>query len=161
MESTVAKSPIKIKIKRYSPSDMPQLKEIENSSLRFVTPVSLLSRFYEIIPEGFLVAEINGKIAGYIIGNMQNDSEGHILAIAVDPRHRKRGIGTALIKAISNVLKKQGANKVRVELKLYNTGAKDFYSNFGFEKSAIIKGYYRMRGYTEDALIMTKNLRHP
>jgi len=140
---------------------MPQVREIEISSLKFVTPVSLLSRFYEIIPEGFLVAEMHGKIVGYIIGNMQNGSEGHILAIAVDPKHRKQGIGTALIKNIYKVLKKQGANKVRVELKLYNTGAKEFYSNMGFEESSIIKGYYRMRGYSEDALIMTKNLEHP
>jgi len=161
LESTVAKSPIKIKIRQYRPSDMPQVREIEISSLKFVTPVSLLSRFYEIIPEGFLVAEMHGKIVGYIIGNMQNGSEGHILAIAVDPKHRKQGIGTALIKNIYKVLKKQGANKVRVELKLYNTGAKEFYSNMGFEESSIIKGYYRMRGYSEDALIMTKNLEHP
>jgi len=161
LESTVTKIPIKIKIRRYRPSDMPQVKEIENSSLKFVTPISLLSRFYEIIPEGFLVAELHGKNVGYVIGNMQNGSEGHILAIAVDPKHRKQGIGTALIKAICKVLKKQGANKVRVELKLYNTDAKQFYSNLGFEESNIIKGYYRMRGYTEDALIMTKNLEHP
>jgi len=161
LESTVAKIPIKIKIRRCRPSDMPQVREIEISSLKFVTPVSLLSRFYEITPEGFLVAEIHGKIVGYVIGNMQNGSEGHILAIAVDPKHRKQGIGTALIKAICKVLKKQGANKVRVELKLYNTGAKEFYSNLGFEESSIVKGYYRMRGYTEDALLMTKNLEHP
>jgi len=161
LESTVTKSPVKIKIRRYKPGDMPQVREIESSSLKFVTPISLLSRFYEIIPEGFLVAEINGKITGYITGNMQNESEGHILAIAVDPKHGKQGIGTALIKAICKVLKKQGANKVRVELKLYNTGAKEFYSNMGFEESKIIKGYYRMRGYTEDALVMTKNLGYP
>ena len=161
MESTVTKSPVKIKIRRYKPGDMPQVREIESSSLKFVTPISLLSRFYEIIPEGFLVAEINGKITGYITGNMQNESEGHILAIAVDPKHGKQGIGTALIKAICKVLKKQGANKVRVELKLYNTGAKEFYSNMGFEESKIIKGYYRMRGYTEDALVMTKNFGYP
>jgi ribosomal-protein-alanine N-acetyltransferase len=140
---------------------MPNVREIENSSLKFVTSVSLLSRFYEIIPEGFLVAEIHGKIVGYIIGNMQNESEGHILAIAVDPKYRKQGIGTVLIKAICKVLTKQGANKARVELKLYNTGAKEFYSNMGFEESNIIKGYYRMRGYTEDALNMTKNLSYP
>mgnify|MGYP001040348472 CR=1 FL=1 len=158
MESTVTKSLIKIKIRRYKPGDMPQVREIESPSLKFITPVSLLSRFYEIIPEGFLVAEIHGNIAGYIIGNMQNETEGHILAIAVDPKHRKQGIGTALIKAICKMLKKQGANKVRVELKLYNTGAKEFYSNMGFEESNIVKGYYRMRGYTEDALVMTKNL---
>ena len=162
MESTVAvKSPIKIKIRRYRPGDTPQVREIENSSLKFVTPFSLLSRFYEIIPEGFLVAEIHGKIVGYVIGNMQNESEGHILAIAVDPRHRKQGIGTALIKAIGEMLKKHGANKVRVELKLYNTSAKEFYINSGFEESSIIKGYYRMRGYTEDALIMTRTLELP
>jgi len=161
LENTVTKSPVKIKIRRYKPGDMPQVREIESSSLKFVTPISLLSRFYEIIPEGFLVAEINGKITGYITGNMQNESEGHILAIAVDPKHGKQGIGTALIKAICKVLKKQGANKVRVELKLYNTGAKEFYSNMGFEESKIIKGYYRMRGYTEDALVMTKNFGYP
>ena len=161
MENTVAKSPIKIKVRRYKPGDMSQVREIESSSLKSITPISLLSRFYKIIPEGFLVAEIHGKIAGYIIGNMQNETEGHILAIAIDPKHRMQGIGTALIKAICKVLKKQGANKVRVELKLYNAGAKEFYSNMGFEESNIIKGYYRMRGYTEDALIMIKNLEHP
>jgi len=147
LESTVAKGPIKIKIRRYRPGDMSQVREIENSCLKFVTPVSLLSRFYEIIPEGFLVAEIQGKIAGYIIGHMQNESEGHILAIAVDPKHRKQGVGTALIKTIYKVLN--------------NTGAKEFYFKSGFEESNIIKGYYRMRGYSEDALTMTKNLSHP
>lgn len=152
------KSPVKVKIRQYKPSDMSQVKEIENSSLKFLTSVSLLSRFYEIAPEGFLVAEIDGKIVGYIIGNMQNESEGHILAIAVDPKYRKQGIGTALTKAICKMLKKRGAKKVRLELKLYNTDAQKFYFNLGFQESNIIKGYYRMRGYTEDALIMTKNL---
>ena len=147
-----------IKIRKFTPNDMERLKEIEEASIKFLTPLSSLLYFYEIDPEGFLVAETDGKIIGYVIGNMQNDLEGHILAIAVDPNHKRQGVGTQLMRAIINRLKDNGAARVRVELKLYNTNAKKFYSNLGFKESHIAKGYYRMRGYTEDALIMIKNL---
>jgi ribosomal-protein-alanine N-acetyltransferase len=135
-----------------------RLKEIEKAYIKFLTPLSSLLYFYEVIPEGFLVAEIDRKVIGYVIGNMQSDLEGHILAIAVDPNHKRQGVGTKLIRGIVDVLKEKGATRVRIELKLYNTDAKGFYSTLGFKESHVAKGYYRMRGYTEDALVMIKNL---
>jgi ribosomal-protein-alanine N-acetyltransferase len=147
-----------IKVRQFVADDMKRLREIEKASIKFLTPLSSLLYFYDIPPEGFLIAEINGKVIGYVVGNMRNDFEGHILAIAVDPDYKKRGVGTKLMEAIINVLKDKGAARVRVELKLYNTDAKKFYSSLGFKESHIAKGYYRMRGYNEDALIMIKNL---
>jgi len=147
-----------IRIRRFIPDDVERLKEIEEASIRFLTPLSSLLYFYEVPPEGFLVAEIDGEIIGYVIGNMETDLEGHILAIAVDPNHKGQGGGTELMRAIINILKDKGAARVRVELKLHNTDAKQFYSSLGFKESHIAKGYYRMRGYAEDALIMIKNL---
>lgn len=147
-----------IKIRRFTADDVRRLKEIEKAYIKFLTPLSSLLYFYEVIPEGFLVAEIDRKVIGYVIGNMQSDLEGHILAIAVDPNHKRQGVGTKLIRGIVDVLKEKGATRVRIELKLYNTDAKGFYSTLGFKESHVAKGYYRMRGYTEDALVMIKNL---
>lgn len=146
-----------IKIRQFVPTDMEKLEKIENASIKFLTPLSSLLHFYEVDPEDFLVAEIDGKTIGYVLGNIE-DLEGHILAIAVDPNHKRLGVGTKLMKSVINRLKGKGAKRVRLELKLYNKDARNFYLSLGFKESHIVKGYYRMRGYTEDALIMIKNI---
>jgi len=105
-----------------------------------------------------LVAEIEGETVGYVIGNMVDGSEGHILAVAVAPEHRRRGVGTALLNAAIAVLKDKGAKRIRLESKLNNTHARKFYSSLGFKEVRVAKGYYRMRGSTEDAMIMLKDM---
>jgi len=104
------------------------------------------------------VAEIEGETVGYVIGNMVDGSEGHILAVAVAPEHRRRGVGTALLNAMIAALKDNGAKRVRLELKLSNINARRFYSSLGFKEHRVIEGYYKMRGYTEDAMIMFKDI---
>ena len=54
----------------------------------------------------FLVAEVDGKVAGFIIGEIRawefgSPPAGWIFAIGVDPESRQIGIGTHLFKAIS------------------------------------------------------------
>lgn len=147
-----------IKVRRFIPADSKSVSEIEEASSKYLTPMLQLSRFYEIITEGFLVAEIENKVVGYVIGNLIDESEGHILAIATAPKYRRRGVGTALLHAVVAALKDKGAKKVRLELKLNNTDARKFYSGLGFKELQIARNYYEMRGYTEDALIMAKEV---
>jgi len=131
--------------------------------MRHLTPFSSLALHYEIVPEGFLVAEVDGKVVGYIIANLRKTQEGreegHILAVAVDPAYRRRKVGTALMEQITGVFKDKGVDQLSLELKASNREARNFYLNLGFREVYVARHYYRMRGYTEDAAIMVKNLK--
>ncbi|MCP8316276.1 MAG: ribosomal protein S18-alanine N-acetyltransferase [archaeon] len=151
-----------INVRQFMNSDMKRVKEIERASIKYVTPLDKLLRYYDVPREGFLIAEINDKVVGYIVGNMiiseEGRKEGHILDIAVDPAHRKQGVGKILIGHILEIFKKRGAEKVRLEVKLNNIEARRFYSKLGFVETQIARHYYRMGGHTEDAVFMVKHL---
>ena len=150
-----------IKVRQFVPGDMNRVREIEKASIEYVTPLSSLLHFYEVPSEGFLVAEVENMVVGYVVGNMltsqEGHKEGHILDIAVDPAYRKRGVGTTLMMRIMEMFRARGASKVRLEVRVSNMGARKFYSRLGFKEVHIAKRYYRMRGYTEDAVFMIKS----
>ncbi|MCS4542308.1 MAG: ribosomal protein S18-alanine N-acetyltransferase [Euryarchaeota archaeon] len=136
--------------------DRDSILEIEKASIDHLTPLSLLSRYYGITPSGFLVAEIDGLVVGYvvgIIGTIRWKGEGYILAIAVDPSYRKKGIGTVLMTNIINRLKSRGAKRVYLEVKASNSAAQYFYSKLGFKEIGVEKGHYPDG---EDALVMRR-----
>lgn len=141
---------------------MEKIEEIEKDCVSYVTPFSFLSLYYEIIPECFLVAEADGKVVGYVISNLRKtrevNEEGHILSIAVDPSYRRRKIGNTLINQIINVFKNKGVKRLSLEVKANNIAAQKFYLSLGFEEVQVLKRYYRMRGYTEDAVLMVKRI---
>lgn len=151
-----------IVIRRYEAADAEMVQQIERMSIGELTPFSQLSRYYQIFPECFLVAEAEGKAVGYLVANMHlahdRVPEGHILAVAVHPAYRRNGVGRQLLTQISSILKAGGASRIRLEVKTSNPGAKEFYLREGFEEVGLIRGYYRMRGYREDALVMVKHL---
>ena len=151
-----------IKIRQFISSDMEKIEEIEKDCVSYVTPFSFLSLYYEIIPECFLVAEADGKVVGYVISNLRKtrevNEEGHILSIAVDPSYRRRKIGNTLINQIINVFKNKGVKRLSLEVKANNIAAQKFYLSLGFEEVQVLKRYYRMRGYTEDAVLMVKRI---
>jgi len=150
-----------IKIRQFSSADAERVKEIENAAIQYVTPLRQLALYYKIIPEGFLVAEVDGNVVGYIVANLreqQGKEEGHILSIAVDSAYRRRGLGTELIKEIVKVFQNNGIRLLSLEVKASNDDARKFYLNLDFEEAGILKRYYRGRGYTEDAVVMTKRI---
>ena len=151
-----------IKVRKFVSSDMERIEEIEKDCIRYMTPFSFLSLYYEIVPECSLVAEADRKVVGYITANLRKtrdkNTEGHILGIAVDQAHRRKGVGTELMKQIINVFRKKRVKQLSLEVKVNNTAARRFYSSGGFEEVCILKGYYRMRGYAEDAVFMAKRI---
>lgn len=154
-----------IVVRRYEATDAKMVEEIEKLSIRELTPLAQLVQYYEIIPECFLVAQVEGKVVGYVVANMHftrtGVREGHILAIAVHPAERRNRVGTHLLVHVSSTLKAKGASRIRLEVKACNPGAKEFYLREGFQEVGIVRGYYRMRGYREDAVIMVKKLTEP
>ena len=159
--SPSASLPSTIVVRMYDATDAKMVEGIEKLSIGELTPLAQLTQYYEIIPECFLVAQVEGKVVGYVVANMDFRTgvrEGHILAIAVHPEERRNGVGRHLLAHVSNILKGRGASRIHLEVKSYNLDAKEFYLREGFQEVGIIRGYYRMRGYREDAIIMVKDL---
>ncbi|ADD68214.1 ribosomal-protein-alanine acetyltransferase [Denitrovibrio acetiphilus DSM 12809] len=96
----------------------------------------------------FLVYEINGEVAGYIIFWYILD-EGEVGNIAVSPLYRRKGIARKLLDAC--ILMHPEVSNIYLEVDKTNAGAICLYSEYGFEDSGTIKDYY---GKGMDALRM-------
>ncbi|MDI6655777.1 MAG: ribosomal protein S18-alanine N-acetyltransferase [Candidatus Hydrothermarchaeota archaeon] len=139
-------------IRKFRPSDLGRVHEIECRSFKDPYHTLFLLNLYETYPDTFFVAEENGAVVGYVISRMVNRS-GHVLAIAVDPRHRNRGLGRALMNAVTERLREFGMKDIYLEVRISNTAAINFYKKLGFEVRGIVRSYY---SDGEDAVILKK-----
>lgn len=131
-----------VRIRDVKSSDMQAILSIEYKCFKDPYPLSLLNRLHAMHPDGFLVAEADGKIAGYVIGVLRWGTTGHILAIGVDPFYRRQSIGSILMDNILNRLRAKGAKVVRLEVRRSNLTAQQFYSKLGFHRREEIPYYY-------------------
>lgn len=129
--------------------DIPAVYRIEERSFKDPYSPLLLMNFLALYPYGFFVAEIAGNVVGYAIFR-EVAQKGHIIAIAVEERHRRRSIGTQLLKKVMEVFKERGAIGVWLEVRVSNLQAQRFYMDRGFERMTTVRGYY---GDGEDAEI--------
>jgi ribosomal-protein-alanine N-acetyltransferase len=116
-------------------------------------------------PETFVVAEEDGKIAGYImcrvevglssIGLSGLVKKGHVVSVAVLPEHRRKGIGEALVTQAMEGMRKYNAKQCFLEVRVTNQEAIALYKKLGFEVTRTIHGYY---ADGEDAFVMTIKL---
>jgi ribosomal-protein-alanine N-acetyltransferase len=144
-----------IKVRSAKPYDMSTVLDIEKFCFPDPYPMSLLSRLYINNPEGFLVAEVDGKVVGYLIGTLRWGASGHVMAIGVYPEYRKRGVGTALMVQILDTLRMRGARSVRLEVRKSNDVAQLFYQKLGFRLGEEILHYYEDG---EAAIVMSREL---
>jgi [ribosomal protein S18]-alanine N-acetyltransferase len=100
-----------------------------------------------------LIAEINGRIYGFLVARVTGD-EAEILNMAVDPAHRRKGIGSTLLSAATSAAQAQYAKNIYLEVRESNSAAISFYRRHGFEKTAERREYYRSP--TENAVVMKK-----
>lgn len=143
-----------IKIRKFSPKDLDKVLEIEKISFpKDAYSKSLFKEFYKIFPEGFWVAEIEGKIVGYIFGYIHND-EGEIVSISVHPNYRRLGIGRRLMEVLFSIFKNKKVKKCFLQVRVSNISAIEFYKKLGFKILKIERNYY----LDEDAYLMVKDL---
>ena len=78
------------------------------------------------------VAEDNGKVIGSSMAGYDGHS-GWIYSVAVEPKHRMKGVGKELVRFATEVLKGLGAIKVGLQVDSNNKGVIEFYKSMGFE----------------------------
>ena len=93
-------------------------------------------------PDGFLLGQ---AVAG----------EAELLTIAVDPNHRRQGIGRALIAQFCDVARQKAAQTAFLEVAATNAPAIALYQACGFTQSGLRRAYYTGPDCTSiDALVM-------
>ncbi len=156
------------RVRAYQKSDFETLWRIDQTCFE---PKLAYSRFelavYMRRPGSFtLVAETsalekepgNGsrasKILGFIVAECRRKT-GHVITIDVLQETRRSGIGSALLHAAEEHLRKAGATAVELETPVNNEIAIRFYKRMGYFVEKTVHGYYSNQ---LDALVMRKEL---
>jgi len=152
-------------IRRCDPTDIIPVIEINLKTL----PEHYSDYFYESLldelPEAFLVAEISGKLIGYIMCKMEYGfsnfkklgfvKKGHVVSVAVIDEHRGKGIGSELVNESLKGVKMRQCGEMYLEVRCSNNDAVRLYEKLGFSMNQRLKTYYRDG---EDAYLMAINL---
>ena len=100
------------------------------------------------------VAREGSALAGFGIMEYGED-EAHLLLFAVHRRHRRAGVGAALVRWLEATALTAGIGLIRLEARVDNPGARSFYRALGYRETRTIRGFYRGR---EDAVSIAKDL---
>ena len=151
-------------IRRCDPTDIIPVMEINLKTL----PEHYSDYFYESLleelPEAFIVAEISGKIVGYIMCKIEHGfsnfkklgfvKKGHVVSVAVVDEHRGKGFGSELVNESLKGVKMRQCGEMYLEVRCSNNDAVRLYEKLGFSINQRLKTYYRDG---EDAYLMAIN----
>lgn len=152
-------------IRRCEDKDLPAVIDINMAAL----PEHYSDYFFESIlrelPEAFIVAELDGKIVGYIMCKIEFGfsnfrklgfvKKGHVVSVAVLEPHRGKGLGKALMLEGINGVMIRKSDEIYLEVRVSNTQAIEMYKKLRFEIKSRLKSYYRDG---EDAYLMALEL---
>lgn len=101
-----------------------------------------------------LLLQLDGKDIGFVLSRIAVD-EAELLTIAIDPGHRRRGAGRALLEAAIERAHTDGARSLFLEVGADNPAARSLYEQSGFVSIGRRKAYYqRGAGAMADAVVM-------
>lgn len=143
-------------LRKATEADIPAIVAIERES--FVDPWNeeTFVQALECWAETFFAAVVNGEVAGFIVGGIEDTGEavyGHICNFAVAERFRHRGIGRVLVRSAEQQFAIALAEGVQLEVRVSNTMAQRFYRKHGYEPVFTVASYY---SNGEDAIVMMK-----
>ena len=89
-------------------------------------------------PEGSLVAEVDGEVAGFMLGDVRSgefgieEQCGWVEVMGVDPDFAGRGVGRALAEEMLKRYQARGVSKVRTMVDSSMPGVEAFFTRLGF-----------------------------
>ena len=128
-------------VRKFKPNDLKRVYEIENMSFNQSYGIKMFQQLYEM-GVGFLVAEEDGYVIGYVLFCIKYENQGHIISIAVDKNYRRLKAGTKLLLRAISVLSLLNLDTIYLEVNENNTGAVEFYKTFNFKIDRVVPGYY-------------------
>jgi ribosomal protein S18 acetylase RimI-like enzyme len=128
-------------IRPYQEQDEQTVVALWNESLAINAPhndpVTSIRKKLEVDRELFLVATVEGLVAGTAMGGYDGH-RGWIYTVAVAPDKRKLGIGRALIRRLEDELRNRGCLKINLQVRESNLEVMEFYRKLGYEKDPVV-----------------------
>lgn len=124
-------------------TDLVDVARIERRSFPQPWPFQAFEGF--LSSPGFLVADANPAIVGYVVADTVTEPggrHGHVKDFAVHPTWRNQGVGTRLLDRALSVLESRGVRRATLEVRQSNDGAISLYRRFGFELRHLRPTYY-------------------
>ena len=156
---------VNYKLRPFKPSDLEGVIRINRECLPENYTSLFFMNLYKRFPETFIVAEANKEIVGYIMCRIETGipsfkllgitRKGHVISIAVLPRHQQKGIAHALMREATQAMVNYKAKECYLEVRESNLPAVGLYKKLGFEIARTHRNYY---ADGEDALVMARQL---
>ena len=148
-------------IRQCTIDDIPQVISINLSNLPEHYSDSFFEQLLKDNPESFLVAEVDGKVIGYVMCRIEYGfsslkrfgfaRKGHLVSIAISEQHRNKGLGRVLMTKVMNALKLKNCSEMYLEVRISNVVAVKLYEKLKFKIISRLRWYYRDG---EDAYLM-------
>jgi len=135
-----------LKIRKIKPEDAEELERIQS----LITKSSSKTDFKKIIQEQLkkdkdvsLVAEVNGKVVGYMISYMIYagfgiDKSAWIATFGIDPKFMGQGIGKRLAEETFKIYQKMGIKDIYTSVRWDSVDLLSFFKTLGFDRSEFI-----------------------
>ncbi len=104
------------------------------------------------------LAERTGRILGFVLARIDNQSCAHVLTLDVLPSARKRKVGTMLMKELHAELMRRKIRLSFLEVAVNNIPAQRLYEQLKYRYMGMLPGYYHGR---EDAYRMVCQIGSP
>ena len=114
-------------------------------------------------PDAFLVAELDGRVVGYIrlkppTKLSENAHVIQVQGLAVHPDARRHGVASGLLAAAEETLRERGTRKLTLRVLSTNEPAIRLYERRGFVREGTLLEEFRINGRFVDDVIMAKRL---
>jgi len=139
-------------LRPFNPQDLSSVIEINRVCLPENYSPYFFMEVYKSCPEAFIVAEMAGKIVGYIMCRVEfgfSDTrrfrmarKGHIVSVAVLPEFRRQGLGKELVQGALRALASSGSEECFLEVRTVNNEAVALYRQLTFDVVRTIPHYY-------------------
>jgi ribosomal-protein-alanine N-acetyltransferase len=156
----------RFELRRMTVTDLDEVMELERAAFKHPWSAELFRRELDHDWSTILLAlepltsapggRATERIVGFLIYWLVHD-EVHVLNVAVDPRHRRRGVARLLMTETERRAHAAAATLLTLEVRRSNTAALDLYKQFDYRAVGVRPNYYVDEG--EDAIVMIKELK--
>jgi [ribosomal protein S18]-alanine N-acetyltransferase len=131
-----------VRIRSFTPNDIPAIATIVRESLRENYPTSLYLDIHRWWREGFLIADRDGHPIGFLAAVINADGQARILMFAVSAVFRRQGIGRQMMDGFVQACAMRGIRRIELEVRVSNEEAIRFYKRYGFETAGVLPKFY-------------------
>jgi len=125
-----------VEIRSYSESDEASVaklwREVIPDSPSWNNPEADIQRKLTVQRELFLTAWLDAKLVGTAMAGYDGH-RGWVYYVAVKPRFRRQGIGSALMRHVEEALADLGCPKLNLQVRVTNDEVIAFYEELGYE----------------------------